>query len=324
MPHIGRLVNVGLAVEATRGAGKAATHWMPKVSFTHQDRKENAISQAETGGIWMEGHDAYVVNKFGQGDLEAELSANSFGNIMYATLGACSTAGPTDSAYTHTFSLDEDSNEHKSLAISVNDPVQDKMFKMAMLETLTINVTLTDIVGFTASFMSLPSADSSHTPSYVKDYKFTHKYFTLKLATNTAGLAAATPVSVTEFSMTFEKNTELDNILGSVQPDDIHNKGFSIKGEFTIKTDNETYKDYAFDATMRALRFELTNTDEVIGSGTNPSFRIDLSRVFLESWEIDRPNDDIVTEKIGFIALVDPTNGNMINDCYIVNDTVSY
>jgi len=323
MAHIGRLVDVGIGVESSRGTGVAATFWMPKVTFTHQDRKEDAISETEYGGIWGYGPDGFVTKKFGQGELEAELAVNSFGAIMLATLGTVSTAGPDgNGAYTHTYTLQND-NSHDSLSIHVSDPIQDKLFEMSMIDSLTVSVNLTDVISYTAAFMSRPSVDSSSTPSYADDYKFTHKYFSLKVAAATGDLDAASELSVLDFSVTFEKNAELNMVLGSVQPEDIHNKRFNIRGEFTVKYENETQKDYALDGTTRALRFDLTNSDNQIGT-TSPQFRLDLSKVYFDSWEHDAPLDDISTEKLSFVALYDLTNENVINSAYIINDTSSY
>lgn len=314
---------MGIGKEGTRGVGVPATFWLPKSNFTFQDRKEDAISEAEYGGIWGYGANGYVVSRYGEGDIEAELSANSFGLILLATLGTTTPAGPVDSAYTHTFTLQND-NAHDSLSIHVSDPNQDKHYELAMIDSLKIDVSLKDIVKFTATFLSKGSMTSSSTPAYVADYKFTHKYFTLKLASDTSGLNAATALSVLGFSITFEKNAELNQVLGTIQPEDIHNKRFNIKGEFTLKYTDETYKDLALAGTTRALRFDLTNTDNLIGAATCPQFRLDLSKVYLDGWEADRPLDDINVQKLTFVALYDLGNSNVINSCYLVNSVASY
>ncbi|HBX15908.1 MAG TPA: hypothetical protein DEF57_01200 [Candidatus Magasanikbacteria bacterium] len=57
---------------------------------------------------------------------------------------------------------------------------------------------------------------------------------------------------------------------------------------------------------------------------TNPAFRLDLSRVDFEAWEPTRENDEIARQKITFTALWDITNGNVINNCYVVNEVASY
>ena len=85
-----------------------------------------------------------------------------------------------------------------------------------------------------------------------------------------------------------------------------------------------TYRDYMLNGDYKALRLDLPNTDVTIGT-TNPAFRIDLSKVDFDGWDVDYALDDIVKQTITFTALYDlGLNDNVVNDCYVVNEVVSY
>ena len=144
-----------------------------------------------------------------------------------------------------------------------------------------------------------------------------------KIASLTSGLTAATAISLKSLKLTFTKNLVLDQTLGTVQPEDILNRAFNITGELMLDYEDRTYANLMLDGTYRAMRIDLVNSDITIGS-TNPAFRIDLSRVDFDAWEPTRENDEIVNQKITFNALWDITNGNVINDCYLVNEQASY
>ena len=60
-------------------------------------------------------------------------------------------------AYNHTFTLQQ-GNSHQSLGITVDDPLtgQDLEFRLAMLNSLSIEVALGEIVKYASSFVSRP------------------------------------------------------------------------------------------------------------------------------------------------------------------------
>ena len=109
----------------------------------------------------MHGHGSlgYVVNKKASGSLNGEVDADSLGLFLLAMLGTVNTVGPTDSAYTHTFTLDA-TNIHDSLTItelnplSVYQSVSGKRFPLAMIKRLRIVVDPNEFVRYSAEFVS--------------------------------------------------------------------------------------------------------------------------------------------------------------------------
>jgi hypothetical protein len=139
-----------------------------------------------------------------------------------------------------------------------------------------------------------------------------------------SGLAAASAISVKSLNLVIKKNLVVDNVLGTVWPNDVVNTSFVIEGDIELNLEDQTYRNYILNASYMAMRIDFTS-DQHIGSGaTHPQFTLDLSRVMFEGWEAMRPNDELVSQKITFRALWDVTNGNIINSCVLVNGAVSY
>lgn len=321
---IGRLVDVGLARETSRGVGVAPAYAIPKVNFSFDDKVIKARSVANVGKI-SDSEEAFVTTKYGQGDIEGEVRASSFGLLLYAMLGTLSTSGPTDSAYTHSFSL-ENTNQHDSLSIFVQDPNTSEIYKLCMLDSLELRAELDEILQFTASFMGKQAATSGASlPAYTAENKFTKKHLSVKIASNLAGLAAATPISVKSLNLTISKNVVLDDVLGTAEPEDILNRQIAIEGEITLNYEAETYKNYMKDDTNRAMEIKWTNTDQLIGASTRPSLTIQLPKVDFFDWEPDNSLDEIVTQTISFKANRDLSGGNdLISTCQLVNSVSSY
>lgn len=323
---IGRLKDVGLARESTRGTGVSPAFWIPKSAISFDDKVLKARSAVNFGTIAMDGNQAPVAREWAEGSLEFDLLDQSFGLFLYATLGTLSTSGPSDSLYTHTFSLQNDS-QHDSLTISVNEEgIGDLTYELAMLNSLSITIVPDDVVKCSAEFMSRRSQGGSHTVSYTAENKFVGRDLTFKLASLTSGLTGASNIPVRSLTLNFQKNVRLSHNTGTVQPDDILNQGFRITGEVTLDYEDRTYRDLAINGTYNAVRIDLTNGRQTIGVSSNPSFTIDLSRVDFEAWEQDIPNDEIASQTFTFTALHDITNGNVIDSCTLKNahDGTSY
>lgn len=319
---IGRRLGVGIGLETTRGTGVSPTFWLGATSFSFFDQATKARSIASTGGIWG-GDQSLVARKYAEGDMEIEMDDKSFGLILLATFGTVSSAVLETTAYKHTYTLQNDSS-HDSLSIHTTDPIGDNIFELSMVDSLSMEFTPEELVTYTVGFKAKNSATSSSTASYVANNKFLGRQLAVKVASDTSGLDAATKLTLSRASLNITKNTELYNVVGTVQPSDINNKTFTITGELEISFDDMTYRDYMMNGDYKALRFDLVNDSVTIGATSNPSFRLDLSKVDFESWSPDYSLDEIVKQTITFTALYDMTNGNLINDCYVTNETTDY
>ena len=317
---IGRKLSVGIGLESIRGTGVAPTYWLNATAFSHKDVVVKANSEATTGGIWG-GDQSLVARKMAEGDIEVEMDDNSFGLILLATLGDVSSA-VFGGANKHTYTLQNDA-QHPSLSISTDDPINEQIFEFGMIDSLSMEFLPEEIVKYTVAFKSKNAADSSVTPAFAAANKFLGRQLEIKVASLASGLTAASKVQVSRAAITFEKNTDFYNVVGSVQPEDIYNKRFNVTGELELSYEDDTFRDFMNDGSYQALRFDLVNSDVTIGT-TNPSFRIDLSRVEFEGWEPAYPLDDLVTQTITFSALYDYTNGDLINDLYLINKVTSY
>lgn len=321
---IGRLVDVGIGREVNRGLGSHAHYHIPTTSFSFDDKVVKARSIGSLSKI-EDSEEVFVTTKYGQGDIEGEVRANSFGLLLYAALGTYSVAGPTDDAYTHSFTISQ-SNQHQSLCIVVHDENTTEEYDLVMLDGLELTAELDQVLMYTASFMSKCGTSTSYeVPLLTSEAKFTKKHLSVKIADTIAGLSGADEIKVKAISLKISKNVALDDILGSVDPDDILNRQLAVEGTITLNYESETYKDYMRDGTHKAVEIAFTNTDETIGGGTtNPSLTFQLPRVDFE-WEPSYDLDDIVTQELTFKANRDVANNqDMIYLCQLVNGINTY
>jgi hypothetical protein len=320
---IGRRLAIGIGRESSRGVGVAPTQWLNALSYSVFDKATKARSEASTGGIWG-GNQSLVARKFAEGEIECEMDDQSFGLILYAVFGNCSSAVKETTAYNHTFTLQNDA-QCDSLSIHTSDSVGSLMYEMSMVDKLTMTFKPEELVKYTVGFKAKNSSTAVSTPSYAANNKFLGRQLNVKIAATTADLTAASKLTVASASLTINKNTEIYNVIGSVQPTDIVNKKFTVSGELELAFDDYTYMNYVMDGSYKALRLDLINNAVTIGGSSNPEFKIDLSKVDFDAWDVSYPLDDLVMQKVTFTALYDlGSNNNVVNSCVLTNTATSY
>ena len=322
--YIGRLVKVGVGRETTRGAGASPDYLVPHTSFSFDDKVVNTRSDAGLGRI-EDSEEMFVTTKYGQGEIEGEIRASSFGLLLYSMLGSLSTTGPVDSAYTHAFSV-ANTNQHQSLSLVVEDSNTSELYKLVMLNSLELKFELDAVSMFTADFISKKGNSTGLAiPSPVSEYKFTKKHLSVKFADNLAALSGATSIAIKSLSLKISKNVLIDDVIGTAEPEDLLNQQLQVEGELTLNYEDQTYKDYMRNGTQKAMEIALTNTDETIGSGTNPSLTIQMPLVDFFEWEPDNSLNDIVKQTFSFKGNYDVANGSaIISTCSLVNTVISY
>lgn len=316
--YIGRRVQVGLGLETSRGTAVPATYTMPKMNFTFEDKANKARSMENFGNIAGMGDQSIVTGRFSEGAIEGDINVNSFGHILECLFGTDTTSTVFTSAKKHTYSI-LNSNQHPTLSVWVEDPIGDTLFKGVMVDSLEIEVTPAEIVKFVAGLKGRKGNDASFTPAPAADYKFVGRDFIMKVATNVAGLAAASAISVKSFKMTVQKNADYDWVNGTLEPEDILNKQFTIQGSLVLNYEDRTYRDYMLNGSVKAISIKLLNTRDVIATAGQAEFYIELPVVDFSEWESQRGNDEIAGQTINFTALWDSANSRLIADCYLIN-----
>src|SRR3984957_17660804 len=87
MKGIGRLVQVGVAKEATRGtAQSSASYWTPWNDLTLDEKKEFAVD-AQAYGVIEDNVNLTQTKQWAQGMLAGNVLDQSFGLILYSMFG---------------------------------------------------------------------------------------------------------------------------------------------------------------------------------------------------------------------------------------------
>lgn len=320
---IGRTGAIGIGKETTKGTKVAASYWIPVQSYSYDDKVEVVKNDSSFGRI-EEYNAAHITKLWGEGDYEGKIFLNSVGLELVAVLGASPTSVQRGASgvYDHTYAL-ANNNDHKALTVCYEDAIQEISFPFAMVDSWSLEVATDDYVKRSISLTGRNSESSTHTPAFTNEIEFIPSQVSFKMASAQSGLAGATAINVTSFSLEISKNAEPVYVLGSNEPQDIINKQFNVTGSVELYFEDTTYRDYVFANTHRALRIDMKDTATDLGSGHNPELYIDLHEVVFDEFERSWDANDPLTQTLNFEGLYNLADAAMIS-ARLTNTVTSY
>lgn len=325
---IGRLLQVGIAKETVRGTSEtAATYYIP-FSEAEVAEKDERITDEQSYGIIEAGISESIVKQWAEPSITAPIGDKHFGLILYATFGGLSTGANADASGTikdHTFSVGQ-SAQHQALSLFLDDPLggQDYKFALGVISSLEINYEQGKFLEYKASLMAKKGATATLTPSTTTENRFLPQHLTFKVATNLAGLTAASATVLKTLSVNIEKNLEQDTVLGNIAPADFLNKQFAITGTVEAIWQNESdFKTAALAGTQKAMRIDCINTGVTIGTAANPRFKLDFAKVYFSELSVPIKINDVMLQTLKFTAYYSPSDTSMVS-ALLTNAVASY
>ncbi|HEX3861300.1 MAG TPA: phage tail tube protein [Stellaceae bacterium] len=185
---IGRLVQIGMKKEASRGVAEtSATYWTPWMDLTLDEKKEFAVDD-QTYGIVEDSTNLTQVKKWSEGSLSGNIADTTFGLVLYGMFGGYAVSG--SNPYTHSFTVGQNA-QHKSLTFFLHDPLAavDYSYANGVIGKLDITAELKKFVSFNASLMAQSGASqSTFTPSTTTENRFVPQHLAAKFALDYGGL----------------------------------------------------------------------------------------------------------------------------------------
>lgn len=317
---VGRRGSLGIAFEASRGTPVTPAYWIPFAKLSFFDSTQTAAENQGFGNI-ADQDSFYVTLTKGEGDIDAQLYDQGLGYILGSLLGAkpVTTGG---NPYTHTFTLSQ-TNTAQSLTLYWTDPDRDYIFPLAVVDQLKISVKPLGIVDYTISFKSKTARNWTHqTPVFTTlGNKFLHQDLVFKLAANVGSLTAATNISLKELNLTIARNTIFDEVMGTVEPEDVLSQTISVTGDLMLNLQDDTYRGYMLNGSYKSMEMNLLSRL----LPTSSSLDLRFPRVSFDTWQPDYTLDNIATQKINLKGNYDSANGlDIISTAVLINTKISY
>ncbi|CCD89852.1 protein of unknown function [Bradyrhizobium sp. ORS 285] len=301
----GRQFVIGIGKESVRGTAVSAAYWLPDASLTIDDKIKAAKDETNVYAI-EDGVGQEVAARYSEASIEGRITDQSFGAILMAAFGTDTktTVGGEASVYDHKFTVLQ-SAQHPSYSISAYSPNEagGVVYPLGMLDSLDFTFDLEKYAMYKAVFKANKNQSQSNTVSFTSENAFRPQDITLKYAANLAGLGAGTAVQCKKIQVSIKKNTEDDQVLGSIDPVDRLNKQFGITGSFELfYTDRTMIDTIMLGDLAKAIQITVTNAGVTLGTSSNPTLTIRLAKVKLSEVARAQANNGIVKQTVKFQA----------------------
>lgn len=313
-PYVGRREAIGLGIEATPGTSVAPQTWMRWLDQSIQNK--TLVTENESAiGVAARVSDSAVTQKWAEGTISGKVTANSVGYLLLGYYGSVSTGTASGGIYPHTFSA-SDSSVPTALTIAHNTPLKKQRFSYGTIENLEFSAEAGGWVQVSAGVKARAGVASTDTAAVdTTELEFTAKQITVKTAANTAGLGAATPLSIKSVKLQLERSSEKFDPLGPGDTPEFDRLTYDAKGEFVIRYTDTAYEDTFLANTVQALEIKLANgtTDLTFTAG----------QVRFRELEKSSDKDQIVTQTIQLFCEYSTTDSADVT-AVLHNDTATY
>lgn len=309
---VGRRGTLGIATEVTRGTIVAPTYWFPFAKMSFMDNTEVAAESQGMGKI-ADQDSQYVTFQFGAGSIDAEIYDTGLGYILQSLLGAKGVKAGA-SPYTYTYTLSQ-TNQAITNTLYWSDPDRNYMFPMAVVDSLKITVAPKGMVQYSVTFKSRKARDwATIAPSFTSNgSKFLHQHCQFRLASTVGAVGAASEIPLKNLELTINRNAINDELLGTVEPDDILSQQLGIEGTLTMNLTDDVMRNNMLNGTYQAAELKF------VGSA-NSSLQMQFPRIAFSKWAPDWTLNAIASQKINFKCNYDATNAlDIISTCVLTN-----
>ena len=327
---IGRQIQFGIAKEASRGTAEAAaTFWIPWISLA-LDEKIELAEHNQAYGVLEATSGASIVKKWAEGSVSAPIGDKHFPLLLLSLLGALATTDNADadaSVKDHTITVGQ-SAQHQSLTMFLDDPLAAADYKhpLGVVEEINIKYEVGKMLEYEAKIRSKTGTlvVAGLTPASTTENNFLSQHASFKLASNLAGLDAASALTVRSMNLKIAQAIQEDGALGDVSPVDYTNGPVTIEGEIEAVWESESaYKAAVLAGTAKAMRMDLINSDVTIGTAAKPQIRVDLAKVIFSEITKAHNLDDIVMQTLAFKGHYSSSDAKMVS-IVVTNDQASY
>ncbi len=327
MAKIGRKDVIGFKKEGSWGDGDGTADIHVPVDDLTVSPKINRIQNTGAIARIESHHDSNIASKSGEVNAGGVMGDVSIGHLLLLALGTVSTSSndPEAGVNTHSFTVKNDSDPVSTCASfgTAGELANVGYVPGSVLNNLDIEVVAEDYAKFAVALLGkFPVDSAADAASISAENEWVANNLVCKLATNLAGLGAASNIKGKSFKLSINKNAEAQFLTGDLEPSSIVNKVLQVSGEIELLFESGTYYDIFAAGTKQAIRLELTGS-QTIGSSSNPKLTIDLAQAALEDWGHGGGNDDVRTQTFGFNAEYSISDAKMIT-AKLINTKASY
>jgi len=280
----GTQVAVGLGIEgyATPGTAVAETVFIPWTEFSLQGISEKSHFTSARGLRNMSSN-SMIRRKYAQGSLGFVPDVKNMPYALSLALGGVSSSGIADSAYTHTFTVNNTNAIPRTATLTIEEGgVQTVQYLNCVCNSLNFEVG-DDYAKSTIELIGQFPGTDTISESYANETEFAYHQYTAKFGTSLSNAAGNSATPLKAFTLNINNNVLLDEafLSGSNEITDgnLAMGRLEVTGSYTLHFENTTELAKYQVNTKNALIVSFIGS--LIGSSSLETIQFKLGRLIL-------------------------------------------
>jgi len=293
----GTEVAVGLGIEsaAAPGTAVAETVFVPWLDFSIQAIAEKAMFQAARGIRNMTSN-SMIRRKYAQGSIGFIPNVKVLPYFLSLALGGVSSSTVTDSAYTHTFTVNNNNATPRTATLTIEEgAIQTAQYLNAVCNSLNLEVSDEYAKCAAEMIAQFPGTDTI-SESYSSETEFAYHQYTAKFGTSLSNAAGNSATPLKSFNLNINNNVLLDEafLSGSNEITDggLVNGRLEITGSYSLHfadtTELAKYKANTKNAMI------VTFEGALIGASSKETIQFKLGRLVLTAPPVEYNIDGLL------------------------------
>jgi hypothetical protein len=293
----GTQVAVGLGVESYAAPGVAVpeTVFIPWLDLSIQAIAEKAMFNAARGVRNMSS-DSMIKRKYSQGSLSFVPDIKNMPYALSMALGGVSSSVVSDSAYTHTFTVNNDNATPRTATVTIEEgAIQTSQYVNAVCNGLNFEVS-DEYAKCTLDIIAKFSGSDTISESYSQETHFAYHQYSAKFGTSLSNAAGNSATPLKSFALNINNNVLLDEafLSGSneIASGGLANGRLEITGSYSLHFENTTELAKYKANTKNAMI--VTFEGALIGTSSKETIQFKLGRVILTSPPVEYNIDGLL------------------------------
>lgn len=280
----GTQVAVGLGIEsyAAPGVAVAETVFIPWLDFSMQGVAEKSMFNAARG-IRNMASNSYIKRKYAQGSVGFVPNVKNMPYFLSLALGGVSSSGISDSAYTHTFTVNNTNATPRTATLTIEEgAIQTVQYLNVVCNSLNIEVS-DDYAKATAELIGKFPGTDTISESYANETEFAYHQYTVKFGTSLSAAAGNSATPLKAFKLNINNNILLDEAFLSgdngITAGNLIPGRMQVTGSYTLHfADTTELAKYQANTKNAAI---ITFEGALIGSTSKETIQFKLGRLVL-------------------------------------------
>lgn len=310
----GTQTTVGLGIESAAAPGVAVAEavFVPWTSFSIQSVVEKSHFKAARG-IRNESSDSMIRRKYSQGSISFVPTAKTMPYFLMLAMGSVSSSTVTDSAYTHTFSVQNTNASVRSATVTAKQGgVETSQYLNMVCNSLNFEVS-DDYASATAELIGAFGGTDTVSESYSSETQMAYHNMTVKFGTSFSAAAGNSATPLKNFKLNISNNVLLDEAFlsgaNTITAGNLIPGRLKITGSYSLHfSDTTELAKYRANTKNAAI---VTMTGALIGASSLETITFKLGKLILTKPPIEYPIDGLLVLNQEFEVEYDATDLEM-------------